>query len=73
MEISIEHHRIKRKLIGTGFNICGSRDDLRRIATEILEKTDENFTFGWVQVRDAVEDIHDAGASTEAKAWMDSV
>lgn len=54
MNIIIEHKGVKREIRGTGFNICGSREDLKRIAAEIT--VSELSHYGWVQVRDAVPD-----------------
>jgi len=68
MRIVIEHHKIKRKLEGDGFNICGSREDLQRIADQLTEALEEDFYYGWVRIRDLKPDEHSA-PNSEPLPW----
>ena len=71
MNITIEHRRLKRSIEGSGFNICGSKEDLLRIAGQILRgASDADFAFGWVEVRDEVPDQH-RGSGNPPLAWGD--
>ena len=68
MNIIIEHYQVKRELTGNGFNICGSREDLMRVAEQIRKQCEHVFTFGWVEVRDAQHDEHSI-PNTKALPW----
>lgn len=68
MKIIIEHYKVKRELNGDGFNICGSLEDLRAIARQIEEQTRNEFTFGWVSIRDEGQDPH-IQPSTSPLPW----
>ena len=68
MFITIEHYQVKRELKGNGFNICGSREDLLRVAEEIRKACEHDFSFGWVYVRDAQYDEHQL-PNTKALPW----
>lgn len=68
MKIIIEHQRVRRELIGSGFNIYGSREDLLTISNQLRELAD-TFAYGWVQIRDAKPDEHAAGLHTSAIPW----
>jgi hypothetical protein len=50
MEIIIEHSNTKRNISGY-FNLCGKREDLREIAHQILNQTEEDFYHGWIKIR----------------------
>lgn len=69
MKIVIEHLQVKRELCGNGFNICGSREDLLRIAYQIKEKAEHGFGYGWVEVRDLKPDEHFSGPDTPPRPW----
>lgn len=58
MNVIIEHYQVKREIQGNGFNICGAREDLLRIASQIKEHAEHDFTYGWVSVRDPQPDEH---------------
>jgi len=70
MKIIIEHDHVKRELSGTGFNICGSREDLMRI-TETIQShiIGTSFGYGWIKVRDDGLDEHSAGPNSETRPW----
>jgi hypothetical protein len=53
MKIIIEHDTVKREINGA-FSVCGSYDDLRRVAREILKTVgeDDHHTFGWVEIHE---------------------
>lgn len=68
MNIVIEHHQVKRELKGSGFNICGSREDLLRIAAQLKEHAEHDFAYGWVSVRDSQPDEH-ATPNTKPLPW----
>jgi hypothetical protein len=71
MKIAIEHHGLKRGIEGTGFNICGSRDDLLLIANQIKERADrESFSYGWIKIRHETTDEHSAGGNSATFNWM---
>jgi len=55
MEIVIEHSNTKRTINGY-FNLCGRREDLREIANQILNQT-EDFTYGWIKIRKEQESV----------------
>lgn len=63
MEIIIEHSNTKRTINGS-FNICGKREDLREIAHQILNKTEE-FYYGWIKICEAQK----SNANTEPVKW----
>jgi hypothetical protein len=67
MRIIIEHNGIKREIVGSGFNICGSPEDLDRIADIITRKNPQGF--GWVQIRDPMPDEHSAKPNTPPLPW----
>lgn len=72
MKIVIEHKKMKREINGTGFNICGSAQDLIRIATEIKRQaTSDEFSYGWILVRDYQEDEHTAGPNSPPLSWIE--
>ena len=52
MFIWIEHSKTRRRIKGA-FNICGSRDDLKSIATQILGhlEADETMSHGIIEIR----------------------
>jgi len=68
MNIVIEHLQVKRQLNGSGFNICGSREDLLRIAEQIKDEAEYDFTYGWISVRDKQLDEHSTPNAT-ALPW----
>ncbi len=50
MKIIIEHSQTKREITGA-FNICGTAEDLRKIARQIAEVVNDNrFNYGWVHI-----------------------
>lgn len=65
MRIIIIHSKTKREIHGS-FDICGSKDDLRVLAKEILKKT-KNFTYGWISIVDKPSIC----ANTPPKGWDD--
>jgi hypothetical protein len=72
VKILIEHYGLKRALEGTGFNICGSREDLLRIANQIKERADsDQFSYGWIKIRNDEPDEHYARDYPKAIHWMD--
>lgn len=69
MDIVIEHKRVKRKISGSGFNICGSTRDLETIKNAIEKKLAQGHVFGWLSIRDEVADEHCAGPNTAPLKW----
>ncbi len=50
MKVIIEHSKTKREINGS-FNICGSREQLRSVARQILDCLDAHpFSYGWIQI-----------------------
>jgi len=49
MKIIINYSNTKRQINGD-FEICGSKDDLTRVANQILTYTGINFSYGWIPV-----------------------
>ena len=69
MKIVIEHNRVKREIVGDGFNICASRADFQRrvdVLTQELERPD--WVYGWIKVRDVAPDTHSAD-NTSPLPW----
>jgi hypothetical protein len=71
MTISIEHCKVKRQITGSGFNICGSKEDLLSIACQIKQAVERDFAYGWVRVRDVQNDEHFAGSSVASIPWAE--
>ena len=67
MNIWIEHSKTRRRIKGA-FNICGSRDDLKSIATQILGhlEADETMSSGIIEIRAFHQTSH---ASSPTKNW----
>jgi hypothetical protein len=74
MNIIISHNGVKRAISGDGFNICGSGEDLKRVAEQILEavNSDPRMSYGWIEVRDRIPDKHSAGSGTKPLTWIES-
>ena len=49
-KIVITHSSTKREL-QIPFNICGSKEDLFKIANMILKKIKNDFSYGWVEIK----------------------
>lgn len=64
MKVIIEHNKTKRKIEGP-FNICGSRQDLERIANTINEVFKDGTVYGWVKIHDEYDSI----PNTEPIGW----
>lgn len=66
MKIIIEHNLTKRQIDGA-FNICGSRDDLKLVAGQILNGCrDEIFAYGWVKISPMIQP---SLVDTKPEAW----
>jgi len=72
MKIIIEHYGVKRKLEGTGFNLCGSQKELMEIADQIKKQAGESFHYGWIQIRDSLPDDHFSGPNSVPLPWPNS-
>jgi hypothetical protein len=68
MEFVIEHSNTKRRIIGD-FNICGTNNDLRKLAIQILMQIGDadapNFSYGWVSITEPQPSL----ANTSPLAW----
>lgn len=49
MRLIIENSKTKRELEG-GFRICGSKTDLTWLAQQILNETEADFLYGWIDI-----------------------
>jgi uncharacterized membrane protein affecting hemolysin expression len=50
MKIIISHSKTKREIKGA-FSLCGSREDLERVAHQIFDKiNNDNFIYGFVDI-----------------------
>jgi hypothetical protein len=53
---------------GTGFNICGSREELKMIAAQI-QRGAEGMLHGWINIRVPIIDEHQAPVGAETLKW----
>ena len=51
MKFIIEHSKTKRTL-STPFNICGKREDLLKLASQIIEGCGSDFFYGWIKIKE---------------------
>jgi hypothetical protein len=49
-EIIIEHSKTKR-ILRLPFNICGDKETLIAIRNALSEALDDDFVYGWIEVR----------------------
>lgn len=68
MKIIIEHKGVKREISGSGFNVCGSKEDLRLIADQLV-KGSEHGQYGWIQIRVPTLDEHQSPPGRSIKEW----
>lgn len=53
MKIVIAHKKLSREINGSGFEICGSREDLKSVAHQLCKALDDpNWSYGWVEIRE---------------------
>ena len=65
MRILIDFSETKREIDGS-FRICGSHDDLRHIAHQMLAATSDDFGYGWVTI---YADVPQPKADTPPQPW----
>lgn len=54
MKLVIDHSETKREIFGP-FKICGSREDIKLLATQLASRlNDESWSYGWTVIHESM-------------------